>query len=322
MESGSLLAGASWNDVDGKLAGFECASIILLKALRDPTRADHQAALTSLESDTSHPDFILHLLEVFAQGGKHGVFSIDIRQLAGLIIKNYVFRHLSELSPDVFSVVKREILNALIDPHHDISNTAGILMGRICDAFSFNSWSDVVEPLVGLLQSTDPTYIHGALNAVKRMCEDACEKLSMDTTIRPLEHIVPCLLELFKSSEALFRLYALESLNSLIFLIPADPEESAQRAGATPCAMITHMNDFLGGLSALSSDSDGRVRRAVCQAIVLLSSHQMAILVPMMDAICSFMLQSILDLVCVFTYFAVVTLLIAGDFLLMNVFIG
>lgn len=239
----------------------------------------------------------MHLLEVFSQGSKYGGFSIDIRQLAGLIIKNYVFRHLGELSSNVFSVVKREILNALIDSHHEIRNTAGILMGRICDAFSFDSWSDIVEILVELLQSSDPIHIDGALNAVKRMCEDACEKLTMDATIRPLEHIVPCLLKLFGSSEATFRLFALESLNSLIFLIPGDTEEGSQRFGSTPCAMVTHMNDFLAGLSSLSSDSDGQVRRAVCQAIVLLSTHQMAILVPLMDSICSFMLQSILDLV-------------------------
>ena len=226
---------------------------------------------------------------------------MDIRQLAGLIVKNYVFRHLGDLNPDVFGVVKHEILQSLVDSHHDIRNTAGILVGRICDAFPFDSWSDIVEPLVHLLESSDPIYVDGALKAVKRMCEDACEKLNMDTTMRPLEAIIPTLLHLFQSQEASIRLRALESLNSLIFLMPGATKESsssvsapARPLGGTPCAMVTHMHSFLAGLSHLAGDADGRVRRAVCQAIVLLASYQLAALSPL-GPICEFMLKSILD---------------------------
>lgn len=180
---------------------------------------------------------------------------------------------------------------SLKDPLKDIRITAGILIGRICDGFPFDSWSEFIQPLLELLQSGNEVYIDGALRAVQRMCEDACEKLTMDTTIRPLEFLIPCLLQLFSSSEATFRLRALESLNSLIFLVPSSPTSS----GSTPCALITHMSSFLSGLSHLSNDENASVRRAVCQSIVLLASFQLAVLEPLMGDICRFMLLAVMD---------------------------
>lgn len=193
----------------------------------------------------------------------------------------------------MFHLLKGGILFSLKDPLNDIRNTAGILIGRICDGFPFNSWSEFIQPLLELLQSGNDIYIDGALRAVQRMCEDACEKLTMDTSIRPLEFLIPSLLHLFSSPEASFRLRALESLNSLIFLVPTSPSPSP--SGSTPCALITHMNSFLSGLSHLANDESASVRRAVCQAIVLLASFQLAVLEPLMSDICQFMLHAVMD---------------------------
>eukprot|EP00602_Paraphysomonas_sp_CaronLab_P005566 CAMPEP_0185025988 /NCGR_PEP_ID=MMETSP1103-20130426/9498_1 /TAXON_ID=36769 /ORGANISM="Paraphysomonas bandaiensis, Strain Caron Lab Isolate" /LENGTH=1059 /DNA_ID=CAMNT_0027559395 /DNA_START=120 /DNA_END=3296 /DNA_ORIENTATION=+ len=278
---------------------------LMLNALRDPTRGDHQNALAALQSDTANPTFVLHLLEIFSQGGKYDGLSTDIRQLAGLIVKNYVFPHFGELPANVFQVVKEEILRALVDPLHKIRSTAGILVGRICDAFSIDNWADMIESLLNMLQSDDPVRIDGALHATQRMCEDACEKLNMDTVRRPLEFIVPVLLKLLNSNETTFRLKALESLNSLIFLIPAAERDGVQdeatdrdtrrASGSTPCALITHMDAFLSHLAALASDFSAPVRRAVCQAIVLLTSFQLAMLAPLMLDICTFMIRAVMD---------------------------
>jgi hypothetical protein len=221
--------------------------------------------------------------------------SSDLRQLAGLIIKNYVFKQLNSLhdSSDgsgVFQILKHGILQCLKDPLKDIRSTAGILIGRICDGFPFPSWSEFIQPLLELLQSGNDVYVDGSLRAVQRMCEDACEKLTMDTTIRPLEFLIPSLLHLLSSPEPTFRLRALESLNSLIFLVP-----STQQPGSNSCALITHMGSFLSGLSHLASDENAPVRRAVCQAITLLASFQLAVLEPLMSDICRFMLQAVLD---------------------------
>lgn len=277
---------------------------LMLHALRDPNSINHKSALDTLNNETTNPTFILHLLEIFAHGDLYDGLPSHLRQLAGLIIKNYVFKHLSSLHESVFQLLKTGILQTLKDPLKDIRSTGGILIGRICDAFPFDSWSDIIQPLLSFLQSTNEIQIDGSLRAIQRMCEDACEKLMMDISIRPLEYLIPNLLNLFNSTEPTFRLRALESLNSLIFLVPSTPNSPSPHhsplpnqlpSGTTPCAMITHMSSFLSGLSHLSSDQSPPVRRAVCQAIVLLASFQLAVLEPLLNDICTFMLQAIMD---------------------------
>jgi hypothetical protein len=48
-------------------------------------------------------------------------------------------------------------------------------------------------------------------------------------------------------------------------------------------------------LSHLATDESAPVRRAVCQAIVLLASFQLAVLEPLLSDICQFMLQAVMD---------------------------
>jgi hypothetical protein len=55
------------------------------------------------------------------------------------------------------------------------------------------------------------------------------------------------------------------------------------------------MNAFLQGLSALSSDPSARVRKALCQAIILITTMQLSLLEPMFGSICAFMLKGVLD---------------------------
>ena len=55
------------------------------------------------------------------------------------------------------------------------------------------------------------------------------------------------------------------------------------------------MNAFLQGLSALSTDPSARVRKAVCQAIILIATMQLSIIEPLFGSICAFMLKGVLD---------------------------
>ena len=278
--------------------------LMLLQALRDPTCASHQEALQTLTTDTANPTFVLHLVHVFSRGGEYEGIHTDIRQLAGLITKNYVFPRLVELSEDVFSIVKLEIVHGLSDPVVIIRNTAGLLIGRITASFMMNSWTDILETLLGgaiilpdnhaeLHSENSPLVarIDGALLAIKRICEDSAEKLYMDIDNRCLETLIPQLLAVFDSPVTSHRLKAIESINALIYLIPS----SGNNIHGTPCALISHMSTFLSSLSQMAADPNASVRRAVCQALVLLTSFQIAVLAPMLGEVCMFMLQNIRD---------------------------
>lgn len=284
--------------------------LLMLQALRDPTCASHQQAIQTLSTDTANPTFVLHLVHIFSRGGSYEGIPTDIRQLAGLITKNYIFPRLVELAEDVFRVVKAEIMHGLADPVPTIRNTAALLVGRITAAFMSSFWVDIIESLLGgaielpanmteLEQQGDQSIISaridGSLLAIKRICEDSAEKLFMDTENRPLETLIPQLIAVFRSPVPSHRLKAIESINALIYLLPSDGSSLQTGVGSTPCALVAHMASFLASLSHMASDPSASIRRAVCQALVLLTTFQVAVLVPMLAEVCQFMLHNISD---------------------------
>ena len=60
-------------------------------------------------------------------------------------------------------------------------------------------------------------------------------------------------------------------------------------------ALVSNMNAFLQGLSTLATDPSAKVRKAVCQAIILIATVQLSVLEPMFGSICTFMLAGVLD---------------------------
>lgn len=87
-------------------------AVAMLQALRDPTRHDHHAALSALDSQVTNPQFIAATMHVFANTAQYAAalgLTADIRQLAGLVIKNYVFPHLGGLNPHVQNSLKNEV---------------------------------------------------------------------------------------------------------------------------------------------------------------------------------------------------------------------
>ena len=146
-------------------------------------------------------------------------------------------------------------------------------------------------------QTSTAARLDGSLLAVKRICEDSAEKLFMDTEHRPLETLIPQLIAAFHSPIPSHRLKAIESINALIYLLPSEGSSLGEGGGGggTPCALITYMTTFLASLSHMASDPNAKIRRAVCQALVLLTSFQVAVLVPMLAEVCQFMLHNIAD---------------------------
>lgn len=275
-------------------------SILILQALRDPTRNDHTSALQTLDKEVSNPSFVLHVLYLFSRGYSHGdiIVAADLRQLGGLIIKNYSIGHFMELSTDARSVMMSEILHALSDNITEIRNTASILIGRIAESLPISMWGAMLEHLMLNLDSQETLRIDGALSAIVQVCEDSSEKLVGDSQSRPLDVIVPRLLALMQHFETSFRLRSVTALNSLLFTVPtmdSPPLTFGNETAPPPNALQLHMNTFLQGLSSLSADPVPAIRRAVCQALVLLAGLQLPRLQPAIDSICQFMLRAVDD---------------------------
>lgn len=172
----------------------------------------------------------MHLLFIFSRGSNCEGVSYGARQLSGFIIKNYVFPNLSRLSGDIQRVILRELAFCLQDNEAEIRKTSSILIGRISESYMYSVWEHLFSELLNLLDSQNRNAIDGALNAIQRICEDSCEKLNMETS-RPLDNLIPKLLNFFQSSESSFRLKALSSMNSFIFLIPSNEMNSSSSRG-------------------------------------------------------------------------------------------
>lgn len=197
----------------------------MLQALRDPTRPDHGRAVSSLDEHVTNPSFVLIMMHVFSSGAQYQAQGLtpDLRQLAGLVIKNYVFPHLVRLPSNVQAMIKREVVRVLHDSIPDIRKTAAILAGKISESFPVATWADMMPPILQMLDlnlyASHPTVVEGSLEAVQRICEDSSLKLALDETNRPLETLIPRLLALLTCPEAGVRIGALSSYNSLLYLL-------------------------------------------------------------------------------------------------------
>ena len=94
----------------------------LLQALLDPTRHDHTLAMGTLTENSSNSHFVITILHIFSDpsAGDGNQIDIRIRQLAGLIMKNYVFPNLAALPMEVQLQLKKDVIKALADNTPDI----------------------------------------------------------------------------------------------------------------------------------------------------------------------------------------------------------
>lgn len=311
-------------------------AVLLLQALRDPRRPDHTQALHSLEVNANIPEFILHILFIFTHGNQYAI-TVDLRQLSGLIIKNFIFPKLFISEPVITEIIQQNLLLVLGDPQSDLRKTAAILIGKIAELFLISYWIDIFMQILSnitpaVLQER-PELFDGCLLAVCRIVEDSSLKLSCDDVHRPLDLLVPQLLQLLSSSSPAVRLHALEAYNCLLYLlegpnsrgvrsrnssfdsqhsaVPGPPKSSpqhlhspqhaahaalsAQQVQGAMQPLIVHMHSFIGALSALCGDGDAGIRKTVCISITVISCLHIALLEPYMPSIIAFMLQTLLD---------------------------
>lgn len=282
------------------------SGLSLLQALSDPRRHDHSSAVGTLPTVVQQPGFVMLLCHFFSRGAQYiaqGV-TLELRQMAGIIIKNYCIKIFAQepgssstIAPagHLVETLRETLILCLIDESHAIRKTAASLLGRIADSYPHMYWSPILPYLISALQIhcgvargenvdaslASPSALDGALLAIVILFEDAPDKLAMDP-LRPTHIIVPLLLELFRAPQETPRLNSITALNSLITSPYNEP-------------LLLHMSTFLSGLGVLAVDPIPAIRRAVCQALVLLVSSHGESLQSCFPDICAFMLRSVLD---------------------------
>jgi hypothetical protein len=225
---------------------------------------------------------------------------LDLRQLAGLLVKNYVVKNFSMFPLDAQSSLKNVILKGLSDSHREIRNITTNLLGAVSRVLPVSLWGDVAVRLVQILEApASLEQADGALVAMKRICEDSATKLASDAQHRGAFAAVPVLLRMLSFGEVKYRLAALEAIVALLFVI-FDPPPLLDAQGNPIAASSNHTGslvqfvpDVLKSLEMISADPDPGIRRVVCQALVLIMTCYSQYLVGSLSNICPFILSAI-----------------------------
>lgn len=119
-------------------------------------------------------------------------------------------------------------------------------------------------------------FLQGTFSALQKICEDSSKQLDSDEAGRPLNFMIPRIIQFFDSPSVKVRAAAIACINQFIL--------------SKSQALMTNLEPFLTALYARANDNAPPVRKQVCQALVMLLEVRPDQLLPSLDAVVNFML--------------------------------
>ncbi|KAK7855605.1 transportin-1 [Quercus suber] len=230
-----------------------------------------------LQHYSQFPDFNNYLAFILARAeGK----SVEIRQAAGLLLKNNLRTVYKSMTPVNQQYIKSELLPCLGAADRHIRSTVGTIISVVVQLGGVLGWPELLQALVNCLDSNDVNHMEGAMDALSKICEDIPQVLDSDVpglAERPINIFLPRLYKFFQSPHASLRKLSLGSVNQYIMLLPA--------------ALYVSMDQYLQGLFVLADDPASEVRKLVCAAFVQLIEVHPSFLEPHLRNVIEYMLQ-------------------------------
>ncbi|CAM8901663.1 unnamed protein product [Rhodiola kirilowii] len=249
----------------------------LLERHISPTSSDKSQILQQLQHYSQFPDFNNYLAFILARAeGK----SVEVRQAAGLLLKNNLRGSFKLLPPTHQQYIKSELLPCLGAADRHIRSTVGTIISVIVQLGGLAEWPELLKALVTCLDSSELNYKEGAMDSLSKICEDIPQVLDADVpglNERPINVLLPRLFQLFSSPQASLRKLSLDSVNQYIMLMPT--------------ALYVAMDQYLQGLFTLANDPAPEVRKLVCAAFVQLIEVRPSFLEPHLKNVIEYMLQ-------------------------------
>ncbi|CAN1276351.1 TRN1 [Linum perenne] len=239
--------------------------------------ADKSQIWQQLELYSQHADFNNYLAFILARADGT---SVEIRQAAGLLLKNNLGKAYKSMAPESQQYVRSAILPCLGAPDKNIRSTVGTIITVIVQLGGVMGWPELLQALVTCMESNDLNHMEGAMDALSKICEDAPQLLDSDVPglpDRPIQIFLPRLYQFFQSPHTSLRKMALGSVNQYIMLMPA--------------ALYASMNQYLQGLFVLANDPSPEVRKLVCAAFVQLIEVRPSFLEPHLKQVMEYILQ-------------------------------
>ena len=184
-----------------------------------------------------------------------------VRSSAAITLKNIIKVKYPTIPPSNQAYIRSSVIRCLQDPNSQIRGFAGNIITEMVKQGGIFGWPEIFPELLSLAGNdkgdVPPQTQEGAMSALSKICEDSKKALDRDYQgQRPLNFIIPKLINITSNPHERVRALALESLN--VFL-PQKPQ-----------AIVQLTDTFLARLFELANDPSNAVRRFVCRSFVQL----------------------------------------------------
>ena len=215
----------------------------------------------------SSPDITNYLTYIFSNGQLLQTLNLDtvnlnlVRSSAALSLKNNIKACYKDIPEPSHAYIRAAVLECLQDPNPQIRSFAGTVITETVQRGGVLGWPELLPKLFSIAGNERGNITlsaqEGAMGALAKVCEDSKRELEkVYEGTRPLNFIIPRLLDVTSSPIAKVRALALASLNSFI---PQKPQ-----------ALLASLDSILARLFQLANDSSDDVRRNVCRSFVLI----------------------------------------------------
>lgn len=224
---------------------------ILLGTLDSDTRT-RQTATDALYKATEEPDFDNYLLHILIAGLQ---LQPQVRVSAGLMLKNDLVKNWQAKTPELQAHILQDVPKGLLDGQSLVRNVTGNVITTLFSLIGIAQWPNILPNLMELATSTAAASEsqEGAMSTLAKICEDSARTLDREYNgQRPLNFMVPQLIQLTSSPNEKVRELALSCLNPILLI-------KSQ-------SILIVLDDFLQKLFDLASDENPKVRKSVCTA--------------------------------------------------------
>ena len=267
---------ASWNPQPEGLA-----ELVELFRQSTSTERDVQRRIAHrLDAISQIPDYLNYVVLVFVQMTGE---EVSTRSVAGLLAKNHLYFNSQRVSPESLEYVKQQILPALGFSDTVLRNVASQIVAVLMQVVKPAQWVDGLSLLMQSMESPNVDEAEAALSTLSKISEDMPEDMDACEIhgVRPLDVLIPKLLQATRHSDTRIRVHALNSLNQYIQI--GSPSMSA------------NIDAYIAALFERATDDRPVVRKYVCKALVYVLGSWPEKLSPEMNNLVDYMLYSTLD---------------------------
>ncbi|KAK5949596.1 hypothetical protein OHC33_009403 [Knufia fluminis] len=260
-------------------AGVQQLAEMLKDSLSGNDRAKQKQAEITLAQASVSPDFAYYLTYIFRDTQIGSTFLI--RYAAAIQLKNHIKLRYASLQGEELDYIKQSTLQTLRDSNPQLRSFAGTIITEIVQQGGILHWTEVLQELISLVESTDsnatPEVQEAAMSALAKVCEDNRKLLDKEYVgQRPTTVIIPKLLDFAGHSNPKIRVLAITTLRSFIL-------QKSQ-------VLFANLDQYLSKIFQLATDEDIQVRRTVCQSLVQLVELRPDMLVPHMNDLVNYIL--------------------------------